>query len=324
MRATAPISAPILILTDNPSDATLVRRLLDAEFTQLRESTVAANLVADFERAPPAVIVLAYDTLEKSESNYLALYRLSAMTGTQRHRTIVLCNKDNVGRTYDACRRRLFDDYVLFWPMNYDSRRLAMSIHLALRELAGSAPGGPTVAQFAVQARRLSGLDQMLQAHAGEALQRALTPQVAAAKALGTLAEAVKPTILVVDDDDFMCALLAKMLGAAGYNTMIAHSGVDVFNVLRHYQPDLIVMDVLMPGMSGIDIARRLKASAALAAIPLIIVTGNSEGGTVKDSMQAGAIDFVVKPVERETFLRKVAHALASATPARDAARPPS
>jgi CheY-like chemotaxis protein len=324
MHGTAATGAPILILTDNPSDATLLRRLLDPEFTQLRESTVAANLVADFEHTPPAVIVLAYGTLEKSESTYLALYRLSAMTGTQRHRTIVLCNKDNVGRTYDACRRQLFDDYVLFWPMNYDSRRLAMSIHLALRALAAGEPAAPTVAQFAVQARRLSGLDQMLQEHAGEALQRALTPQVEAAKALGALADAVKPTVLVVDDDEFMCTLLAKMLAGAGYKPMIAYSGADVFHVLRHHRPDLIVMDVLMPGMNGIDIARRLKASPTLAAIPLIIVTGNSEGTTVKDSMQAGAIDFVVKPVERELFLRKVAHALSPATLARDVGKPPS
>lgn len=111
--------------------------------------------------------------------------------------------------------------------------------------------------------------------------------------------------------------MLAEMLAAAGYSTMIAHSGADVFSVLRHQRPDLIVMDVQMPGMNGIDIARRLKASPALAAIPLIIVTGNSEGATVKDSVQAGAVDFVVKPVEREIFLRKVAHALAPGTPAR-------
>jgi CheY-like chemotaxis protein len=263
--------APILVLTESPSDATLIRRLLEGEFTNIRESTQPDKLVIDFERAPPAVIVLAYDTLEKSESHYLALYRLSSSIGTQRHRTIILCNKDNVGQTYDACCRRLFDDYVLFWPMNYDSRRLGMSIHLALRAL--------------------------------EADQGVIPPSE-------PQKHIAKPCILIVDDDDFMCKLLARMLSGAGYDTMLAHSGAEVFLSLRESRPNLIVMDVLMPGMNGIDITRRLKANPSFAPIPLIIVTGNSESATVRDSLKAGAIDFIVKPVERDLFLRKIAQAM--------------
>jgi CheY-like chemotaxis protein len=144
----------------------------------------------------------------------------------------------------------------------------------------------------------------------GAELQRVLEPHVDSARALGELAKKVKLTVLVVDDDDFMCALLARMLAGAGYETMVAHSGAEVFAALRVVRPDLIVIDVLMPGMNGIDITRRLKATPALSEIPLIIVTGNSESATVKASLKAGAIDFVVKPVEREMFLRKVAHAL--------------
>jgi DNA-binding response OmpR family regulator len=69
-------------------------------------------------------------------------------------------------------------------------------------------------------------------------------------------------------------------------------------------------MDLMMPDVDGIDATRRLKAIPALANLPVMIMTGKSEGDIVIKSLQAGAIDFVVKPVEREILIGKVAQIL--------------
>ena len=80
--------------------------------------------------------------------------------------------------------------------------------------------------------------------------------------------------------------------------------------VLRKRRPDLILMDVQMPDIDGVELTRRLKASEAYAGIPVIMLTGQSEKEVIVDSLGAGAIDFVVKPFDRDTLLKKVAHHL--------------
>lgn len=80
--------------------------------------------------------MLTFDNLEKAERYYLGLYRLCPMVQQHIHRTVILCNKDEVKRVCQLCMKNYFDDYVLFWPMTYDMSRLAMAVHHALRELA--------------------------------------------------------------------------------------------------------------------------------------------------------------------------------------------
>lgn len=77
---------------------------------------------------------------------------------------------------------------------------------------------------------------------------------------------------------------------------------------MRTTRPDLVLMDVLMPGMDGIETTRRLKAIPQLAAIAVIMITGKSQGTAVVTSMQAGASDFLVKPFDRDKLIAKVAH----------------
>ncbi len=108
------------------------------------------------------MLVLAFDTLEKSERYCLELYRLSGKIHLQPHRTVILCNKHEVSQAYQACRKESFDDYVLFWPMTSDAPRLLMSMHHALRYLAAIMESGPSATEFAAMARRLTELGSML------------------------------------------------------------------------------------------------------------------------------------------------------------------
>jgi CheY-like chemotaxis protein len=120
-----------------------------------------------------------------------------------------------------------------------------------------------------------------------------------------------RPNILVVDDDDFQHKLIGKLLEKKNYHLVFASSGAEALNMMRKAQPDLILMDIMMPDMDGMETMRTLKAIPNLAKIPVIMITGKSEGKVVSDSLKAGAADFVVKPFDQATLIAKMDHALA-------------
>ncbi|NDP47034.1 MAG: response regulator [Sulfuriferula multivorans] len=380
--------AKILVASDNLSDAVLVRKLLMQEFELVFVSTNQVLAVKDFESHVPDVLVLAFNTLAKAERYYLGLYRLSGKIHLHPHRTVVLCNMDEVSQAYQACRKQYFDDYVQFWPMTNDAPRLLMSVHHSLRGLMAISEGGPSAAEFAAQARRLAELGSMLDQHVAQGSQkidmanRAMAqaeqdigaaldgfssklaqgslpgvsrindvtgleqeikrlkqeeigqrfrkvaesvqpikqwtddfrkefePHVASARTLNAMADAIRPMILIVDDDDFQSKLVSKLLAAENYRLVFASGGVEALNVLRKMQPDLILMDIMMPDLDGIETTRRLKTMPQYALVPVIMLTGKSEGAAVRDSIKAGAADFIVKPFDRDTLLAKVTHAL--------------
>ena len=378
-------TSSILIASDNSGDAEMVKRLLAAEFSKIFTTTVSDKAVEDFELRQPDVLVLAFNTLEKAERYYLGLYRLSKKIQAHPHRTVILCNKDEVKRVSELCMKQHFDDYILFWPMNHDAPRLAMSVHLALRELSSAKSSGPSVAEFAAQARQLSELEGLLdrqvalsgkhietanrameqaqqnvgaaldgltrrlgegelkdvvevknveglqremarfkqdeiQRHLGAAsqsvqplkqwsndFQQEFAPHLASARALNAMANSVKPVIMVVDDDDFQHKMIAKILGTENYDFAFAVSGAEAMHILRKSQPDLILMDVMMPDVDGLEMTKQLKNTPHLARIPVMMISGKSEGNVVLNCLKAGAVDFVVKPFDRETLKAKVA-----------------
>ena len=150
---------------------------------------------------------------------------------------------------------------------------------------------------------------QPVQRWMGE-LKTELAGPLHAARALAKQARRLRPLLLVVDDDELLRKLLSRILGAAHYDVETAASATDAMTVLRKRRPDLILMDVQMPDIDGVELTRRLKASEAYAGIPVIMLTGQSEKEVIVDSLGAGAIDFVVKPFDRDTLLKKVAHHL--------------
>jgi CheY-like chemotaxis protein len=155
--------AIILVASNNASNAALVKRFLEVKFDRVFTSTDPDQAVADLDRHRPDVLVLAFNSLEKSEHHYLELCRHGDTEYIHPHRTITLCDKDEVQRAYQLCREDFFDDYVLFWTKtnaNDDAPRLHISVYQALRELAALA--APTTAEFIAQARRLETLESLL------------------------------------------------------------------------------------------------------------------------------------------------------------------
>jgi CheY-like chemotaxis protein len=135
------------------------------------------------------------------------------------------------------------------------------------------------------------------------AFREDLDPHLESARALGELAESVRPLVLLVDDDEFQHRLLQQMLAEVPVDLVFAISGTEAAARLRSERPDLILMDFQLPDVSGVEATRRLKAAPSTADIPVILVTGTSTREVAIESRQAGAVDFMVKPLDRQRLL---------------------
>jgi DNA-binding NtrC family response regulator len=113
-------------------------------------------------------------------------------------------------------------------------------------------------------------------------------------------------TVLVVDDEPFQVDLLEQELGAAGYHTVSASSGEEGVALAAQVQPDLVLLDVTMPGIDGYEACRRLKASEATRGIPVIVLTAIAETHAKLRAFREGAVDYVTKPFETEELLARV------------------
>jgi HD-like signal output (HDOD) protein/ActR/RegA family two-component response regulator len=117
--------------------------------------------------------------------------------------------------------------------------------------------------------------------------------------------------ILVVDDEEVIRKVLSKILSDRGFSVHVCQDGAEATPLALRLRPDLILMDIEMPGMGGIEAIRLLKATPPISNIPIIILTGSPTPENVLEAVQAGAIDFVVKSDLRiEEFLVRIARSL--------------
>jgi CheY-like chemotaxis protein len=263
MKHPTPTAARVLVASNDQGDAQQILRQLETDFEHVQTSTDPDRAVQDFEHYRPDVLVLAFDSLEKAQLYYLGLYRLGC--DLHPHRTVILCHKDEVRAVFELCKKAYFDDYVLYWPHAHDGQRLAMSVWTACRDV--------------------------------KALQAKALPNAAEKMPSGA-----RPVVMVVEDDEFARKLIGRALDPQVYEIVFANDSVSALGQLRRVQPAVILMDIRLPGLDGLSLTRQLKASPRLAAIPVLMMTGDARRETLLSSMEAGAAGFVVKPFTRESL----------------------
>jgi CheY-like chemotaxis protein len=118
--------------------------------------------------------------------------------------------------------------------------------------------------------------------------------------------EEKRPRILIVDDNQQNLELLQAYLEDLDCETIPAHDGQEALNAVNKSMPDLILLDIMMPKMSGFEVCRRIKGSPKTKNIPVIMVTALNEFGDIERGVESGTDDFVSKPVNRLELLTRV------------------
>ncbi|MEM7082421.1 MAG: response regulator [Pseudomonadota bacterium] len=119
------------------------------------------------------------------------------------------------------------------------------------------------------------------------------------------------PVVLIVDDSPTEVHVIKAALESEGYDILSAESGEVGVQIARDKQPDLILMDVVMPGLNGFQATRQLSRDPATADIPVIMVTTKNQKTDRIWGMRQGAVDYIVKPFSAADLIEKTAAALA-------------
>ena len=114
-------------------------------------------------------------------------------------------------------------------------------------------------------------------------------------------------TILVVEDNPVNRRLVEFLLRSNGYQVREASTAQEAFEILKTERPDLILMDVQLPGMDGLEATRKLKANAETRDIPVVAVTSYAMTGDREKALAAGCAGYITKPIDKATFVQEVA-----------------
>jgi len=112
--------------------------------------------------------------------------------------------------------------------------------------------------------------------------------------------------ILIVDDEQDIVELIAYNLEKEGFSTIKAYDGVSVFNVITTKKPDLLILDLMLPGMNGLDICKKIRANPATADLPIIMLTAKGDELDKIIGLEIGADDYITKPFSVKELVARV------------------
>jgi DNA-binding response OmpR family regulator len=122
-----------------------------------------------------------------------------------------------------------------------------------------------------------------------------------------------RPLILIADDDEDILELVRLRLARSGFDTVLARDGAEALETARTHHPDVALLDVSMPAMSGYDVTEALKNDPATAAIPIILLTARAQTADVAKGFEVGADDYITKPFSPQALLIRLDAVLSEA-----------
>lgn len=126
------------------------------------------------------------------------------------------------------------------------------------------------------------------------------------------MASVARKKILAVDDDASVCEFYEQALKILGYDVECAANARKAKEALAKRKPDLILMDIMMPDQDGISLTRELRADPAHSDVPIIVVSGLADAGTLNDALLFGAVDYMVKPIDVDALHAKIERTFAA------------
>jgi diguanylate cyclase (GGDEF)-like protein len=112
--------------------------------------------------------------------------------------------------------------------------------------------------------------------------------------------------VLIIDDTYINISILTEILESEGYTVFSASSGFSVVDMARKVQPDVILLDIVMPGLDGFEVCKLLNCAYDLKDIPVIMVTAKTEGIDIKNALELGAFDYIKKPIDKNEVIARL------------------
>jgi len=104
-------------------------------------------------------------------------------------------------------------------------------------------------------------------------------------------------TVMIIEDEPDAAELFAEMMRLNGYRVLKTYSGTPAMQLIAQQRPDLIIMDIMMPDVSGLDVLRSVRSDPSLASIPVVIVSAKAAAEDIRTGLEAGASIYLTKPV---------------------------
>lgn len=121
-------------------------------------------------------------------------------------------------------------------------------------------------------------------------------------------------TVLIVEDEEDAAELFAEMMRVSGFRVLKTSRGEPAISLMNSDKPDVVLLDIMMPEISGLDILRQMRRDPNLADIPVIVVTAKSMPADIKNGMEAGANTYLTKPVGFQELKEAVERTLGAAS----------
>jgi DNA-binding response OmpR family regulator len=112
--------------------------------------------------------------------------------------------------------------------------------------------------------------------------------------------------ILVVDDDTRLTQLLQLVFESRGFGVTVANSGQEALESVEKELPEAILLDLMMPGLSGVQVCQRLKTNPRTSNVPVVFLTAKTSPDARQEMMQAGAIDYLIKPIRPSDLIQRI------------------
>src|SRR3954447_19616049 len=121
------------------------------------------------------------------------------------------------------------------------------------------------------------------------------------------------PVLLIADDDEDILMLVQLRLSRSGYEVVVARDGEEPLQLAGEKQPDLVVLDWMMPKASGLEVLRAMRADESVASIPVVLLTARVSESDIQEGIDAGADDYIAKPFSPQELAARIQTILAGA-----------
>ncbi len=112
--------------------------------------------------------------------------------------------------------------------------------------------------------------------------------------------------ILIIDDEPDLLEIIKLRLEAEGFEVMVAEGGEKGFHLAKEKKPDLIFLDIMMPGLNGFETAVLLQKDPLTRSVPIVLLTAKTQDADREEGTRVGAVDYIVKPFEINDFINKI------------------